>query len=83
MSELDYNKFNVRENKPYIQQIRKDSRDTVTKIDPSTRYSICYEHLRVVDIPDHFNEETQRGIGESIIEAWRKAGIKPILAPYR
>ena len=63
--------FKVKKNKINIEK--------GVRVQPNSRYSIYKGTLRIIDIPDHFPPDIQKGIGNSIIIAWRKSGILPII----
>jgi hypothetical protein len=44
-----------------------------------TRVSIFANTTRVLDVPDHFCLEIQKGIGKSVVDAWKKSNIKPLI----
>ena len=68
--------FKIVHQKPKVYNSKRGATATVQ---PLTKIAIYKEGMPIVLIPDHFNTEIAEGIANSIIAAWAKAHIKPII----
>lgn len=68
--------FKVVKQKP---KVYKTTGGGLTKVRPLTKYAIVKGSVPVLLIPDYFPPEIAKGIGESVIAAWGKANILPII----